>query len=93
MLGALMRRLAIYVRCHKTGGLLQCLFLTTHRSFIDQSRNRYDTPGRPGDQHLESASRDVPPQTLVNAVSNTPHAPQEVARVGLTAPAACTPFG
>jgi hypothetical protein len=35
----------------------------------------------------------VPPPDLKNAMSHTPHAPPEVAWVGLTAPAACTPFG
>ena len=36
---------------------------------------------------------DVPPRTPKASMSNTPDAPSEVARVGLTAPAACTPFG
>jgi hypothetical protein len=35
----------------------------------------------------------VPPSRFQDPMSNTPHAPLEVARVGLTARAVCTPSG
>jgi hypothetical protein len=41
-------------------------------------------------RHLLS---DVPPTHSQNSMLDTPDAPSEVTRVGLTATAACTPFG
>ena len=63
-----------------------------------QPRPPRHTPQRARPHQCVSTSPADPPFSSASAATRraqpiTPHAPPEVARVGLTAPAACTPFG
>ena len=71
------------------GRLCDCLPDHDEASFGNQARASPFGWASPPPSHLASRT----PQLSEMSMSSTPHAPPEVGRGGLTARAACTPFG
>jgi len=73
--------------------LVACLPFPTHDS-VRPKTNPTARPGRVSSvSDLHDATTDVPPPRSQDSMSHTPDALSEGARVGMTAWAACTPFG